>query len=125
MFVQRQGKWVVGGFRDPGITLVGIMLAARLGIFLPIEEEIAERTNMTRIGIDPPVNQVEMMRGLVDEQSTAIVFFAMPAAEVVRAMISVQYPGKINRQWPPYYTLHHQFAETRIRRGVAVIEAHS
>src|SRR5258706_7345729 len=52
-----------------------------------------------------------MVRGLVDQQATAILLFAMPTAEVISAMARVKNPREIDSQGTAYGSLHDRFAE--------------
>ena len=52
-----------------------------------------------------------MMGRFVDQQAAAVLLFAMPAPEIIRAVTGIQQPRKIDRQRTPDRALHDQFAQ--------------
>src|ERR1044072_999472 len=63
-----------------------------------INLESCARGNFDRICIEPPVNQVEVMRRLVHPETAALGLEAMPATEVVGAVVDVEIPTEIDGQ---------------------------
>ena len=57
----------------------------------------AAREDLVRIGVEIPVEQVEMMRRLVHEQAAGILDVGVPAAEVVGAVLDVEIPVEVDR----------------------------
>src|SRR5258707_3253067 len=66
-----------------------------------------------------------MVRGLVDQQATAILLFAMPTAEVISAVARVKNPREIDSQGTAYGSLHDRFAEFCIGGRITGIEGDS
>src|SRR5207248_1575130 len=75
----REGIVLAAG--APGVAVVVICLAARLGIPAAVELQVAEGEHALRVRAHPPVDQVEMVRRLVEHQAAGLVLLAVPAAE--------------------------------------------
>jgi len=70
--------------------------SALFGVGLAVELEVAHGEDGHRLGIDPPVHQVEVVGGFVDHQAAGVVLVAVPAAEVVRAVAGVEQPFEMD-----------------------------
>src|SRR5205823_6290225 len=49
---------------------------------------------------EPPVHEIEMVSGLVDEQRSAVLSQTMPAPEIVGAVNDIEVPIEIDRDDP-------------------------
>ena len=87
---------VVGVMGHVGVelALAGMRTAlaafAAEGVVSAVEPQAALRGDPRGRRAGPPVQEVEMVAGLVDLQAAAVGLVAVPAAEVVRAMQAVQ-----------------------------------
>ena len=79
-------------------ALVMALQAEALGHLRRVELALAGRHDRDRHRGEPPVDEVEVMRGLVDHQAAGVGLVAVPAAEVVRAVDGVEHPVEIHRQ---------------------------
>jgi len=75
-------------------------------MILSVVFERAKGGYFNRIGIDPPVQQIEVMGRLMNKQGAAFIAFTMPAAEIIGSVIGVQLPVKIDRCNPAGFLLH-------------------
>ena len=66
------------------------------GMIFTVMFQIAISNDLHWFRIEPPVEQVEMMGGLVNEQCTASFPDSVPAPEVGGTMIGIQVPVKID-----------------------------
>src|SRR5260221_1140913 len=64
---------------------------------LAVVAQAAEGGDRSRIGFEIPVEQVEMMRRLVDEEAGGIFHLGMPAAEIIGAVAGIEIPVEIDR----------------------------
>ena len=71
---------------------------------------------------DPPVDQIEMMGRLVDEQTAGLVLVAVPAAEIVGAVDAVEIPAEIDGGDLADDAGHQQVLHLGAMRRVAVVE---
>src|SRR5438552_5265367 len=70
--------------------------AERLGSAFDIEATRTKRRDRLRARRDPPIDEIEVMGRLVNEQATRLVLAAMPAAEVVGSVHPVEVPPAIH-----------------------------
>ncbi len=80
--------------------------------------------DLDRLRADPPVEQIEMMRGFVAEQGAALVAQAVPAPEVGRAVVGVQVPVEVDRRQAADLLFEQMLLEARKNNAVAVIQCH-
>ena len=66
-----------------------------------------------------------MVGGLVHQKSSTVVLVPVPAAEVVRAVLSIEQPLKMDRVHGADGVVGDQFPDFRIVRGVAVVERYT
>src|SRR5256886_16576739 len=66
------------------------------GVVTPVEFQVSEGRHFHRRGIQPPVGQVKMVRGLVDQQRAGVLFQPVPAPEVVSAVTGIQIFVKVH-----------------------------
>ena len=92
VLIEKEGEGIVTGGGLAGVAGVTVAFPARGGVGRAVEFQVADGGDLLRPGVDPPVDEVEMVGGLVDEQAAGIVFFAMPATEIVSAMAGIQQP---------------------------------
>ena len=64
------------------------------------------------------------MRGLVDHQAAGFFFLAVPAAEIIGAVMCVEQPVKVDRLHVANLAAHQDVLHLRARRGIAVVEGH-
>lgn len=70
--------------------------ASLLGILSAIELEVALRVHRLRSRLQPEIDQVEVVRAFVDQESTAVSLVAMPSSKVIRSMRRVQHPFEVH-----------------------------
>ena len=90
-----------------------------------IELALAGGLHDLGLGAQPPVHQIEVVRGLVDHQAAGVFLVAVPAAEVVGAVQRVQQPVEIDREHVADLAAHQQVLDLRARRRIAVVEHHA
>jgi len=122
---EADGERVGGGGFLAGVAVVAVAFAARGRVFASVEEQVTLGVDGTGDRVDPPVDQVKVVGGLVHEQAAGLVFFAMPAAEVVGAVAGIQHPGKVDVARAADRALHDQLAHGGCKRRVAVVECHA
>jgi len=83
--------------RTSGTPLAAIAEAERLCGLRPVEHASAARGDPLRHAAEPPVEQIEVMRGLVHEKAAGIRLVPMPAAEIVGTVIGIELPFEIHR----------------------------
>src|SRR6516165_11518641 len=83
--------------RTGGTSLAAIAETERLCGLRPVEHAPAARGDPLRHASEPPVEQVEVMRGLVHEKAAGIRPVPVPAAEIVGTVIGVELPFEIHR----------------------------
>ena len=89
-----------------------------------VELQGSETENSLRLGIQPEVHQIEVMGGLVDQKSSAVVLVAMPAAVVVCTVLGIQKPLEMHRCGSSDRTVADKLAHLGMIRGIAVVESH-
>ena len=82
------------------------------------------RADLDRIRVEPPVDQIEVMRRLVDPERSALLAQPVPAAEVVGAVAGVEIPGEVDRRDAADLARHDQFLDLLVLGRVAVVERH-
>ena len=80
------------------------------------------REDPHRVGVDPPVQQVEVMRRLVHEEAAGIAAVGMPAAEVVGAVAGIEIPVEVGRAHLADPARRQQLADLPRGRREAVVE---
>ena len=65
-----------------------------------VEASLAEGVHGLRLGFDAPVHHVEVMGGLVHQETARVLFPAVPAPEVVGPVLRIQKPLKVHVQHP-------------------------
>src|SRR5436305_14033994 len=78
-----------------GAAALATLLARRA-----IEASLPESIHRLRLGLDAPVHHVEVMGGLVHQQTARVLFPAVPAPEVVGPVLRIQKPLKVHVQHP-------------------------
>src|SRR5262249_42324873 len=109
-----------GGTR--GTALAAIAEPERLCSFRPIEYAPALRGHPARHAAQPPVQQIEMVGGLVHEQSAGVRLVAMPAAEIVRTVMGIELPLEIDGGDLADSAGCQYLLQQRTRRRIAVVE---
>ena len=71
-----------------------------------------------------PVEQIEMMGGLVHEQAARMGFLGVPAAEIVGAMLGVEIPMEIDRGHGAHRLLAQQLLDAGGGGREAIVESH-
>src|SRR5699024_4541170 len=69
----------------------------RGGVVGPVEPQPAAGVDACGHRVGPPVDQIEVVGGLVDEQAAAVGLVAVPAPEVVGPVGGVQDPLEVHR----------------------------
>ena len=90
----------------------------------PVEAQPAARVDLHRRIREPPVDQVEVVGGLVHEQAAAVGLVAVPAAEVVRAVLGVQHPLEHHRDHLADLAGRDDLLQRGVAGAVAVVEGH-
>ena len=91
-------------------------------IFLAVKFQITHGKDRFRHGVQPPVHQVKVVRGLVDQQTAGIVLAAVPAAEVVRSMTGVQQPLKRDTGNRARNARFQHFLDLRVAGRITIVE---
>ncbi len=117
-----QGEGVVGG----PVGAVGTVVLPAQSVPLPrrtaVEAEATVAEGLPGFVGEPPVHQVEVVRGLVHHQASAVLFLAVPAAEVVGAVPYVEQPLEVDRQHLADRALGEQGADLLVHGIEAVVE---
>lgn len=95
---------------------------ALLGIRSPIERKRAGREDPRGRSVEPPVDQVEVVGGLVHKESAGVRLLPMPAPEVVGAMPGVQHPVEVDTRHAPDRAVRDELPQRAVPRRVAVVE---
>ena len=83
--------------RTGGTPLAAIAEAELICGFRSVEPASAARGDPPGHAAEPPVEQIEVMRGLVNEKAAGIRLVPMPAAEIVGTVIGIELPFEIHR----------------------------
>src|SRR5699024_3977870 len=81
------------------------------------------RKYFRRIRIQPPVQQIKMMRGFMNPERTLILPLTMPAAKIGCTMINIQIPVEINTCDFPDRVVMQQFFDLCHIRTPAIIKS--
>src|SRR5204863_484036 len=73
-------------------------------------------------GVEPPVDQVEVVARLVDHQPAGVALVAVPAAEVVGAVAGVEEPLEVDGEDAADRAGLEQLLDSAVARGVAEVE---
>ena len=73
-------------------------------------------------GAEPPIDDVEVVRGLVKHEAAGIGFVGVPATAVVGAVAGFDHPLKINREDIADLAAHQEVLHVRAGRRVALVE---
>jgi hypothetical protein len=79
--------------------------------------EAAERRDFQERRVEPPVDEVEVMGGLVDPERAAPLAQPVPAAEVVGAVLGVEIPGEVHGGDPPDRAREQYLLDLLVLRG--------
>ncbi len=121
-FIQAQREGVALGGLYAGVAVIGVVFAALRGVGAPIKRQIPKREHLFGAAVYPKIHQVEVMRGLVHQQPAALVLFAVPPPEVIRAVAHVQCPHKIYLQGCADDAAHDEVAHLGGLGHIAVVE---
>ena len=121
--IQREG--IIFGFGIAVGAWVELRDAAVFCIFFAIELQAAFGVHALRVAGQPEVHQVEVVGGFVHQQAAAVALFTVPAAEVVRAVLGVEQPLKVNGSDVANHPLHQQFTHFAVVRRVAIVKGHA
>ncbi|CAM5680368.1 hypothetical protein SAFG77S_03604 [Streptomyces afghaniensis] len=117
-----QGEGVVGG----PVGAVGAVVLPAQSVPLPrltaVEAEPPVAEDLPGLVGEPPVDQVEVVRGLVHHQAAAVVLLAMPAAEVVGAVPHVEQPLEVDGEHLADRSVGEQGADLLVHGVEAVVE---
>jgi hypothetical protein len=111
------GHWALAG-----IPAVAIGLAPADRRLAAVEGERAHCVDRLRPRADPPVDQVEVVGGLVHEQPAGHRLLAVPPAEVVGPVAGVERPGEVDQVRGADRAAGHELAEPGVGRRVPVVE---
>ena len=75
-----------------------------------------------RIAVEPPIQQIEVVAGLVHQQRTAVFHFSVPTTKIIGAVLDVQIPVKICRGHFPYLSRAQQFPYFHAMGRIAVVK---
>ncbi len=64
--------------------------------FLSVHFETALCRNLDGICVEPRIDQIEVMRGLVYPQTSTLRFQSMPASKIISAVIHIEIPAEID-----------------------------
>ena len=106
-------------------TVVKFGNAAPFSIVSAVELQITHGVDRLGFGVDPPVDQVEVVGGFVNHQSAGIPFVPVPAAEIIRTVVGVEKPFKVDAGDLAANTAVQQFFDPGVTRAVTVVECHS
>ena len=87
-----------------------------------VEAQPSRREDPARRGADPPVHEVEVVARLVDQQAAGVALLAVPAAEVVGAVLGVEHPGEVDRGDLPDEAVLDDLAQRAVAGRVPVVE---
>src|SRR5271166_228694 len=118
--IQLDAAWREG--RTGGTPLATITETEGFRSLRPVEDAAPARGDQARHAAQPPVEQIEVMRRLVHEQATGICLVAMPAAEIVGAVMRVELPLEIDRGDMPDDARLQHLLQQGTRRRIAVVE---
>ena len=105
------GALVVGGY------------PVAAAVLRPVEEQVAPGEDFGGTGADPPVDEVEVVAGLVHQQAAGVVLVPVPAAEVVGPVAQVEQPFEVDRADLSDNAGAQQGVQLAVDRVVAVVEA--
>ncbi len=57
---------------------------------MPVSAKLPVGKDLDRLCGEPPVHQVEMMRGFMDEQRTRVLFESVPPSEIGGAVVNIE-----------------------------------
>jgi len=89
-----------------------------------VELALARGVDGDRNGREPPVDEIEVVGGLVDHQAAREALLAVPAPEVVRSVQRVEHPVEVHREHVADGAAHEQLLDLCTGRRVAVVERH-
>ncbi len=92
------------------------------GRLAAVEAQVGLGEHQLGAGRQPPVDQVEVVGGLVYQQPARLVLAAVPAAEVVRAVDGVQRPLEVHGGDIADPAVRDGLPYRRVTGGVAVVE---
>ena len=73
-----------------------VRMAKRAVLSVHVQRSVGR--HFDRIGIEPPVDQIEMMRRLVNPKAAAARLQTVPATEIIRAVTRIEIPAEIDRR---------------------------
>ncbi len=111
-------------FRTTMTALAPVLQAEAIGYGGSIELAFAHGKNRFRQCAQPPIDQIEMVGGLVHRQATGVFLPAMPAAKVIDAVVGIQHPMKVYREHVADDSAHQQVFDLRSRRRITIVESH-
>ncbi len=85
-------------------------------VFGAVEAQSTHGKDFFRYRTEPPIDQIEVMRGFVHQQAAGILFLTMPTAEVIGAMVGIQQPLKFHGKHAPDCAAHQQMLDLGARR---------
>ena len=65
-------------------------------VLLSVERELAEPRDFDGLGVDPPVDEIEVVPGLVHHETAGVGLLAVPSTEVVRPVHGVEQPFEVH-----------------------------
>ncbi len=119
--VQREGVGL--GLRGTVAARVAGGGAVPAPVLVPVEEQAPGGVDLLGPGVDPPVDQVEVVARLVHEESAGAVFVPVPAPEVVSAVVAVEQPFEVHRADLADRSGGDELADLAVDGVVAVVEA--
>ena len=105
--------------------IIELTYATALRVFLTIEITLTKSENSLRRGSQPEVHQIEVMGGLMYQQTAAVSLVSMPTAIVISAMLGIQQPLKVYGEYLADGIVHNQLANFRIRGIIPIVESNS
>src|SRR5262245_6033693 len=89
---------------------------------LSVDIQSAVRRHLDWICVEPPINEIKMMRRLVHPQTAATRFQTMPATEVIGSVTGVEIPGEVDRRHASDLTRLDDLFYFLVLRSVAIVE---
>ena len=98
--------------------------AHSVGVLGRVERPRAVAEDLFRDVVQPPVDQVEMVGGLVDQQRAAAVAVAVPSAEIVGPVLRIERPGVVHAEDLADVAAVEHLLDLAAGGRIAVVERH-
>ena len=123
--LQVEGEGV--GFCDGVVVRASVELrdAAGFGVLAAVEPQVALGVDGDGAGLQPEVDEVEVVGRFVHEEAAAVALVAVPAAEVVGAVGGVEQPLEVDGGDGADGAGAEELVDFGVVGGVAVVERHA